>query len=265
MSLAWDTWGDGVGGSPLVLCHGFSGSTHDFALNIAELASSRAVVAVDHRGHGRSEKLGTLSAYSVDRLADDFVAFLDGSVGQPIDLLGHSMGGAIALRVTLRRPDLVRSLVLMDTSGWSFLPPDPALARMMAGFIADFDPSAGLPDLSAMDGPETALITASTPPEWQELKEQMAAAFDPFAMKALASELFDESRIGVRDRLGEIRCPVTVVVGEFDVPFVAQAAELAGEVGDGRVSVIPGAYHSPQLTHRGEWASSVERHLTRPR
>jgi pimeloyl-ACP methyl ester carboxylesterase len=58
-TVAWDRWGDGSGGTPLFLCHGFSGSSHDFALAIEELAASCEVVAVDHRWHGRSQKLGT--------------------------------------------------------------------------------------------------------------------------------------------------------------------------------------------------------------
>ncbi len=263
VSLAWDRWGTDGGGAPFVLCHGFSGSSHDFALTIEELATQRSVVAIDHRGHGRSEKLGAVDSYSIDRLAADLTAFIEAEGQGPVDLLGHSMGGAISLRLTLARPDLVRSLILMDTSAWSFVPPDPAIAALMAGFIASFDPARGLPDLAAMAGPEQALIAAATSTEWQAVKEAMASSFDPYAMKALGSELFSGSLDAVRSRLGEISCPVTVIVGEHDHPFVDQAAELTDAVTDGRLSVIAGAYHSPQLTHRAEWMAAVEGHLAR--
>jgi pimeloyl-ACP methyl ester carboxylesterase len=260
VSLAWDRWG-GEDGTPFLMCHGFSGSTHDFALSIDDFAQRRPVVAIDHRGHGRSEKLGAVDRYSVDRLAADLIEFIDTQVGQPVDLLGHSMGGAISLRVTLARPDLVRSLILMDTSGWSFMPDDPAMASLMAGFLQAFDPLRGLPTLPP--GPEAALIEAATPTEWQSMKAEMAAAFDPFAFKALGGELFTADGLSVRTRLGDIGVPVTVVVGEHDHPFVGQAEALSTEVPDGELHVIPGAYHSPQLTHQAEWVAAIEAHFTR--
>ena len=263
VSLAWDRWGSDGGDVSFVLCHGFSGSSHDFALTIEDLAVKRPVMAIDHRGHGRSEKLGAVESYSIDRLAADLTAFIEAEGQGPVDLLGHSMGGAISLRLTLARPDLVRSLILMDTSAWSFVPPDPAIAALMAGFIASFDPSRGLPDLAAMGGPEQDLIATATSAEWQAVKEAMASSFDPYAMKALGTELFSGSLEAVRPRLGEISCPVSVIVGEHDHPFVDQAADLTAAVGDGRLSVIAGAYHSPQLTHRAEWMAAVEGHLAR--
>ncbi|MEN9646999.1 MAG: putative 3-oxoadipate enol-lactone hydrolase [Actinomycetota bacterium] len=260
-SLAWDRWG-GDAGVPFWLCHGYSGSSHDFALAIEHFAESRPVIALDHRGHGRSQKFGTVDAYSVDQLAADLIAAIDAHAGDQIDLLGHSMGGAISLRVTLTRPDLVRSLVLMDTSAWSFVPEDPAMADMMRAFLGAFDPAGGLPDLTMLDGPETAMIAAATPAEWQAIANDLSAGFDPYAMKALGGDLFGDS-ISVRDRLGEIRCPVSVVVGELDAPFIGQAADLAASFADGALTVIPGAYHSPQLTHPAEWTAAIDAHLAR--
>ncbi len=61
----------------------------------------------------------------------------------------------------------------------------------------------------------------------------------------------------------EITCPVTVLVGENDHPFVDQAPELVAELPHGRLAVIDGAYHSPQLTHPGAWRAALEEHLGR--
>ena len=91
----------------------------------------------------------------------------------------------------------------------------------------------------------------------------MASAFDPYAMKALGRDLFDADGVSVRARLAEITCPVTIIVGEHDHPFVDQADDLACELPDGRLTVIAGAYHSPQLTHAGDWLAAVEEHLAR--
>ncbi|CAB4565238.1 unannotated protein [freshwater metagenome] len=80
-------------------------------------------------------------------------------------------------------------------------------------------------------------------------------------MKALGIELFAAQ--ADRARLAAIACPVTVVVGEHDHPFVGQAAELAASVPHGTHVVIAGAYHSPQLTHPDDWLAAIEAHLAR--
>src|SRR4051812_46464823 len=201
VTLAWDAWGDGP---PLVLCHGFSGSSHDFALQVDALAGARRVVTLDHRGHGRSTKVGRTDAYSVGRLAADLVALLDAEVGEPVDLLGHSMGGRIALDVVLARPDLVRSLILMDTSAWSFESVDVERAALVRAFLPELDPADGLPDTTDPNNPEEPLIAAATPAEWQARKAEEAAGFDPYALKALGLELLLGDAISVRDRLAGI-------------------------------------------------------------
>ena len=95
------------------------------------------------------------------------------------------------------------------------------------------------------------------------MKEQMAKSFDPYALKALGTEIFAGGTQWIRDRLGEITCPVTVLVGEHDHPFVDQAPDLAREANGGALEVIKGAYHSPQLTHSTEWTAAVQAHLAR--
>jgi pimeloyl-ACP methyl ester carboxylesterase len=55
-----------------------------------------------------------------------------------------------------------------------------------------------------------------------------------------------------------------VLVGENDHPFVDRAPELAADLPNGRLVVIDGAYHSPQLTHSDEWLAAVAEHLARP-
>jgi 3-oxoadipate enol-lactonase len=259
--LAWSERGSGT--PTFVLCHGFTGSSHDWALQVDTLAERRRVVTVDHRGHGHSTKFGTLDAYSIGQLASDLAAFLEAVGGPPVDLLGHSMGGRVVLTLVLERPELVRSLILMDTSAWSFRPPDEGMRKMVTDFVAAFDPARGMPTLE-LRGPEDDLIDAAVTPEWQEEKDGILAGTDAYAFKALGTELWTEVEDGpgsVRSRLSSIACPTTVIVGEHDHSLVDQAPELAAEVGDGRLTVIPGAYHSPQLTHAEAWRAAVEAHL----
>jgi pimeloyl-ACP methyl ester carboxylesterase len=266
VELAWTEMGEmgqeQSGAPALVLCHGYTGSSHDFALVTPALAAERRVVALDQRGHGRSTRLGTLEGYSIDHLVADLVAFIEAVGRGPVDLLGHSMGGRVVMGVTLERPDLVRSLVLMDTSAWSFLVDDDALRALAQGFIESFDPAAGMPPTLTLGSPEDTLIEQRTPAEWRAEKDGLFAGMDPFAVKAFGMTLFhDDGETSIRPRLASITCPTTVIAGEHDHPMVDQAVQLAAEAGGGRVSLIEGAYHSPQLTHPDEWLAAVETHL----
>jgi pimeloyl-ACP methyl ester carboxylesterase len=265
VDLAWSERGKGPAQTPtLVLCHGYTGSSLDFALAIDALAADRRVVTLDQRGHGHSTKTGRLDGYTIEQLSSDLAEFIEAVGEGPVDLLGHSMGGRVVMGLVLARPDLVRSLILMDTSAWSFLPQDKAIRDLVHGFINSFDPAGGMPATLSMGGPEDALIEASTPAEWRTQKEAEFAGMDAYAVKALGGALMGDAAdddASLRANLPSITCPTTVIVGEHDHPLIDQAPALAAEVADGRLTVIAGAYHSPQLTHAAEWREAVEDHL----
>jgi pimeloyl-ACP methyl ester carboxylesterase len=259
VDLRWNEWGEAAG-PPLVLCHGYTGSSHDFALQVEPLARSRRVIALDQRGHGLSTKTADQASYTIEQLTADLIGFIEEVADGPVDLLGHSMGGRVALGVAVDRPDLIRSLIPMDTSAWSFLQEDDKVRVVIANFMDAFDPSQGMPSSFGLVGPEDALIEASTPVEWRTRKDELFAGLDAYAVKGLGLELFN-GVTSLRPQLPAITCPVTVIAGSRDHPLVDQAPELAAEVANGTLSLISGAYHSPQLTHPVEWRVAVEEHL----
>ena len=99
-------------GPPLLLVHGFGGAAWNFA-ELVPLLEGRRLIVPDLPGHGGSSPLPattTLRGY-----ADALVPLLDG----PTDVLGHSLGGVVALRLAERHPGLVRRLVLAGAAGIS--------------------------------------------------------------------------------------------------------------------------------------------------
>jgi pimeloyl-ACP methyl ester carboxylesterase len=96
-------------GEPLVMLHGGIGSGEMFAgLAPALAATGRRVITVDLQGHGRTADVDR--PFDVARMADDVAGMLPGKV----DLLGYSLGGAVALRLALQHPELVGDLVLVS-------------------------------------------------------------------------------------------------------------------------------------------------------
>jgi pimeloyl-ACP methyl ester carboxylesterase len=103
-------WTGGRDGPPLLLLHGFGGAAWNFS-ELVPLLGTRRLLIPDLPGHGGSAPLPaapTLAAY-----ADAVAACLE----EPVDVLGHSMGGVVALRLAERRPDLVRRLLLAAAAG----------------------------------------------------------------------------------------------------------------------------------------------------
>ncbi len=102
-------------GAPVILIHGLAASLHDWDQLVPELVNSGyAIYALDLLGHGDSAK-PPFASYEMDWLVDHFVGWLD-SLGltAPAVLVGHSLGGYVALEYARRFPERVRGLVLVD-------------------------------------------------------------------------------------------------------------------------------------------------------
>jgi len=102
---------EGGEGPPLLLVHGFGGAAWNFS-ELAPLLPGRRLIIPDLPGHGGSSPL---PAPSLAGFADVLAELL----GEPADVLGHSLGGVVALRLAERHPSLVRSLVLAAAAGIS--------------------------------------------------------------------------------------------------------------------------------------------------
>ncbi|ASU85934.1 alpha/beta hydrolase [Nocardiopsis gilva YIM 90087] len=107
------TWYDERGeGEPLVLLHGGVVDARFFDQNIGPLVERFHVYAVDLRGHGHTGDVE--GPFTYDALAQDTIEFIEQVVDGPAHLVGHSVGAAVSMFVTLRRSDLVRKLVMVS-------------------------------------------------------------------------------------------------------------------------------------------------------
>jgi pimeloyl-ACP methyl ester carboxylesterase len=260
----------GGGGRPFVLVHGFTGSRDDWREVLPRLAARGRTVAPDLRGHGGSSNPGESAAYSLDHLVADVAGFLDALGIERINIVGHSMGGMVALRLALDQPERVASLLLMDTAA------EP-IARDARRF---FEVSAKIAREQGMEAlHEMARGAAERDPNrpasvrryvertgadrfWARIRAKQLS-MDPEAFATLGPMLTDHE--GVADRLGEIRCPTTVLVGEDDRAFLKPAEVLAQGIPGARHAVIEGAAHSPQLENPDAWLDVVLAHLERAR
>lgn len=101
-------------GPTLVLIHGMGGDSSEWSLLTPELSKEIRCIAVDLRGHGKSEKPD--QPYTQDMFADDVAALLDTLKIDKAYLCGISMGGFVALKMALHHPKKVKGLILIDTA-----------------------------------------------------------------------------------------------------------------------------------------------------
>lgn len=260
VTIEWEE--HGAGPRPLVLVHGFTGSRDDFADVAGELADLGRLVLVDQRGHGGSSNPGR--GYDLDQLVTDLQGFFDAAGVARADLLGHSLGGMVALRFALAHPDRVASLILMDSSAGPVPPVSRALDRMLevvrrSGMRRLID---GVESMT-LAGEDLDIARVEGEDRFRDRARAKLAALDPEAFVALAPLLSEHP--SVASRLGEIRCPTTVLVGERDAPFLPTSDELVRGIAGAQLVVIPGAGHSPQKSGRAAWVAAVRAHVRRVR
>jgi 2-succinyl-6-hydroxy-2,4-cyclohexadiene-1-carboxylate synthase len=267
IEIEWEE--HGAGERALVLVHGFTGSRRDFAPRAAALAAFGRTVLPDLRGHGGSSNTGDAASYSLDQLVEDLLAFVEVEGLAGCDLLGHSLGGMVALRAGLAAPERFGSLILMNTAARA-----PVLPRAMFDVARKVVEAAGLetllelmrrrdPDETGRTGPDRRLEAEWGEAYWSEWRGPNYRAMDPVAYGALGAALFEQEPLGAR--LGGLRLPTLVLVGAEDDGFLAAADELAGGIPGARRVTIPEAGHQPQLETPRAWLEAIRAHLAQVR
>ncbi|MGF7177789.1 alpha/beta fold hydrolase [Azospirillum doebereinerae] len=103
--------GEANGGTPLLVLHGLFGSARNWQTLARRFAESRRVYALDLRNHGGAPWADSMS---YEAMADDVLRFLDDRGFARAAVIGHSMGGKVAMTLALRHPDRVERLVVVD-------------------------------------------------------------------------------------------------------------------------------------------------------
>lgn len=249
-------------GAPLVLLHGFTGSGATWDPLRAALDRRHRVATVDLPGHGRSGAPDDPARYALDRFADDLVRVLDVLDMRCVALLGYSMGGRAALRVALRHPGRVQSLVLESTSPGigdpaqraSRLAADRALAARIerdgvTAFVHDWErlpmweSQRGMPDVTR------AALRAQ--------REANVAGGLANSLRGAGSGVDTP----VLDRLGDLRAPTLVLAGALDAPYVAHADEMARRLPASTLAIVPDAGHAVHLERPSAFAAAVSAFL----
>ncbi|MGE5175211.1 MAG: alpha/beta fold hydrolase [Hyphomicrobiales bacterium] len=250
-------------GIPVVLIPGIAGGAFGFRAVADSLQrAGYRVLTVEPLGMGGSSR-PKRADYSLAAQGDRIAAALDGrDVGDAV-LVGHSVGAAIAMRIALRRPDLVRAVVAIE-GGAQEAAATPGLRRAMkfAKVIKIFGSAGGLRKRI-----RNQLIQSSADASWvtDVLVDEYAGPVTADwrrSIDVLAGMARSREPDSLAPHLTEVECPVEIVIGEVPHSGAVPAEELARLVARiPRVAVtrVPGAGHFIQEERPGAVVAAVER------
>lgn len=224
----------GEGVPTMLFLHGLTDSGLGWPEAVAHWGEHYAIVSVDQRGHGTSPRFTPeqLEAHPGDVMVDDAVALLE-QLDRPL-VVGHSLGGAVALAAGVRRPELVRALVLEDPAP---LGPEEAQTDVARGaeFLDGLEPSRTAPD-----DDELVRRRREAHPDWPESE---------LLVTGLAEQRMDHTYLAHGDwkpsprwpeSFASVAVPTLVVTGDrADEVIVGEEMEAGiAALGNERVRVV---------------------------
>jgi pimeloyl-ACP methyl ester carboxylesterase len=238
--------------SPALLVPGYTGSKEDFLPVLAPLArAGHRAVAVDLRGQHESPGPDDHDAYTLDALAKDVTAVLDG-LGASVHLVGHSFGGLVTRRSVLggARP---RSLTLVGSGPAALAGRRAEITRMMRPVLADGGTEA-IADISAAldrDDPRVSGL----PGEVHHFLRLRWLNASPTALLVMGEELL--AAADQTDELAATGVPTFVLHGETDDAWLPDEQRAMAERLGARYRVVAGAAHSPACEAADECAREL--------
>ena len=230
-------------GAPLVLAHGYGATLEMWAGQIGAFSKRYQVVVYDTRGHGRTEAPREWSSYALDDYVEDQRQLMDHLGIDTAYVGGLSMGGAIALRFALAYPERLKALLLCDTSARNWALRGDGVAQSGLGAaarrvvfldvvplsfaLARYLPLERLPRYR--NGPEGARSYI------RHLRNQSARGLRGAWHALMGAE-------DLENRLGEIRVPTLIVVGDHD-PLLAPSRIMERGIPGSRFVLIRGSAH----------------------
>ncbi len=247
----------GGNGAAIVFSHGLIMSGKMFSAQIERLKGRYRCIAYDHRGQGGSEI--TETGYDMDTLTDDAIALISQLNVAPCHFVGLSMGGFVGMRLAARRPELVKSLTLLETSA-DAEPKENAPKYRMLNFVARWF---GLGLVVGRVMPilfgKTFMSDPSRSADRKLWRDRIVGNHRIGITRAVTGVI---ERKSVFDELKNISCPTLVAVGDEDTATVpAKSERIASAVKGSQLTIIPAAGHSSTVENPDVVSDIVEKFI----
>ncbi|MFG2194560.1 alpha/beta fold hydrolase [Streptomyces sp. NPDC048639] len=247
----------------VLLLHGLMGRASHWAGTARWLSARHRAVALDQRGHGRSEKPSD-GPYSREAYVADAVAAIEQLDLAPVILIGHSMGALTAWQLAAHRPDLVSALVICDMRASAL---GAQSQREWTEWFTTWPlPFATLADVRKWFGEDDPWLERPRPSRGEFYAEVMAERADGWRPVFSPRQMLMARETWVHDahweELALVECPSLVVRGIEGELGRAEAQEMVRVLPQGEYAEIPEAGHLVHYDQPDTWRSALEPFLT---
>ncbi|MDZ7962947.1 MAG: alpha/beta hydrolase [Aulosira sp. DedQUE10] len=232
-----------MGGTPILLLHGFDSSILEFRLLLPLLASQNQTWAVDLLGFGFTQRQKQIK-YSPDTVKIHLYEFWATLINQPIVIVGASMGGATAIDFTLTYPEVVKSLVLINSLGYTGAPTFSKYLFPPFDFLAveylrqRHILALNIGSIVANLAPEILLAI-----QCAMLHQEM-----PLWHDAMISYVKTGGYSNLANRIAQVDKPTLILWGEADDMLPSEDAEkFQQDIADSRLIKLKNCGHAPQI------------------
>lgn len=235
-------------GNPVVLLHGFTGSTETWRPLMSELEKGFRVIVIDLPGHGQTDAPSEAERYLMECVADDLVNLLEQLDAAPAHWLGYSMGGRLALYMACRHHELVRSLILESASP-GILDSNERIGRI--------EQDTTLAQRIEQEGIQNFVDYWESIPLFntqKRLSKEVRSGLKEQRLKNSAAGLANSLRgmgTGVQpelwSELSSLGMSVQLIAGEDDRKFVDINRRMVEKIPNSRLTVVPNAGHAVHL------------------
>ncbi|HMD84327.1 MAG TPA: alpha/beta hydrolase [Terriglobia bacterium] len=239
-------------GNAVILIHGLGADSRHWAANIDALSNNFRVIALDQIGYGQSDK--PLTRYTVENFSDYLHGFLLALKIPEASLVGNSLGGWVALDFTIRHPQMVEKLVLVDAAG---LRPTAALKM----------PEGGRKALSPLNTHWFFDLMAANK-EWATTDlgpnafERHVQTGDSYTVASSLAEMIT-GREFEDNKLVKVHVPTLIIWGRDDLLIpLAMGEQLHQGLAGSQMIVMDGTGHTPMVGKPAEFNEAVTKFLS---
>jgi len=235
INIYYEIYGEG---SPLLFIHGLGSSTKDWKAQIDYFSEHCKVIVIDLRGHGKSDKAA--GPYSIPLFAEDISCLIKNLALKKVHITGISLGGMIAMQLSIDHPELVKSIIVVNS--FSEFPQETFKERFQV-FLRFF-----IVRVMGMRKMGKVLANKLFPkPEHQQIREDMAMRWAKNDVKMYLKSMRAILNCKLTERLKEINCPTLVLGAEFDYTPISEKELMTSRIKNAKLTIIKDSRHGTPL------------------
>ncbi|WP_339716699.1 alpha/beta hydrolase [Cyclobacterium amurskyense] len=238
IELHYDEFGKGK--EVILFSHGYLMNNTMFKGQIDKLKANFRCIAFDHRGHGQSEIAA--NGYTLDNLVTDVICLIEELKLDSVHFVGMSTGGFVGMRLAIRKPELLKSLILMDTSAEEEDKNSKKKNYLLLWIVKNIGWYPVIGKAMSMLFHKSFLLDKSRQMEVKKWRKILMSQ-DKRGLIPFGKMIFE--RDSVLGKLVDVNIPTAVIVGEQDVPTPTESSKkIADRIPNADYYSIPNAGHS---------------------